>query len=50
MSSLFSENLSCQVKAYVEENLKKVKYIRTPSRQGLIRARMVGANQSKGQV
>ena len=44
------ENLSCQVKVYVEENLKKVKYIRTPSRQGLIRARMVGANQSKGQV
>lgn len=44
------ENLSCEIKSYVEKNLKKVKYIRTPSRHGLIRARMFGANQASGQV
>ncbi|XP_052096242.1 polypeptide N-acetylgalactosaminyltransferase 11-like [Mytilus californianus] len=44
------DNLSCQIEAYVKNNLHKVRYMRTATRQGLIRARMYGANQAEGEV
>ncbi|XP_063420972.1 polypeptide N-acetylgalactosaminyltransferase 11-like [Mytilus trossulus] len=44
------DNLSCRIEAYVKNKLHKVRYMRTATRQGLIRARMYGANQAEGEV
>ncbi|XP_069111592.1 polypeptide N-acetylgalactosaminyltransferase 11-like [Argopecten irradians] len=38
------------IRSYVEENFQKVKYVKTPERAGLIRARMFGASQASGEV
>ncbi|XP_071152353.1 polypeptide N-acetylgalactosaminyltransferase 11-like [Mytilus edulis] len=43
------DNLSCQIEAYVKNKLHKIRYMRTATRQGLIRARMYGANQAEGE-
>lgn len=46
----FLENLDIRLEDFISNNLKKVKYLRTPARQGLIRARMFGANHAHGKV
>ncbi|XP_021343161.1 polypeptide N-acetylgalactosaminyltransferase 11-like isoform X2 [Mizuhopecten yessoensis] len=38
------------IRTYVDKNLPKVRYVKTPERAGLIRARMFGASQASGQV
>lgn len=44
------DEVSCQIEAYVNQHLPKVKVVRTPERQGLIRARVYGAHHAKGEV
>ena len=47
---LLLDEVSCQIEAYVNQHLPKVKVVRTPERQGLIRARVYGAHHAKGEV
>ncbi|XP_062578856.1 polypeptide N-acetylgalactosaminyltransferase 11-like [Saccostrea cucullata] len=44
------DDISCQIETYVNQHLKNVKFVRTPERQGLIRARVFGANHASGKV
>lgn len=44
------DDLSCQIENYVNQHFNNVRLVRTPERQGLIRARVFGANHASGQV
>ncbi|XP_011306982.1 polypeptide N-acetylgalactosaminyltransferase 35A [Fopius arisanus] len=45
-----SDQLHDDVQNYVDSNLKQVKYFKTDKREGLIRARMLGASKATGDV
>ena len=49
MSFFFSAHLNEKLESYVHE-LPKVRLIRAKTRQGLIRARLIGARQAKGDI
>ncbi|XP_056007067.1 polypeptide N-acetylgalactosaminyltransferase 11-like [Ostrea edulis] len=44
------DDLSCQIETYVNQHLQNVKFVRTPERQGLIRARVFGSHHASGKV
>jgi len=46
----FAAHLGEELETYVAENLPQVKVIRTGERQGLIRARIFGADHATGEV
>ncbi|KAK3092460.1 hypothetical protein FSP39_003078 [Pinctada imbricata] len=43
-------DVGCKVEKYLHKHLPNVKFLRTPERQGLIRARIYGANHASGKV
>lgn len=46
---MFSAHLDKELESYIEQ-LPKVHLVRAKTRQGLIRARLIGAKQAKGEV
>lgn len=46
----FTGHLGAKLQEYVDLNFSKVKLLRTPQRQGLIRARVYGADHATGEV
>ena len=49
-TTLFTDDLKLDLETYISEEFSKVKLIRTQKREGLIRARVIGADSAIGEV